>query len=41
MLDNTDYIMNNTFWIGVNPGMTDSMLDYMAETIIDAVKGSN
>ena len=40
-LDNTDYIMNNTFWIGVYPGMTDSMLDYMAETIFDAVKGSN
>ena len=36
-LDNTNYIMNNTFWIGVYPGMTDSMLDYMAETVTDAV----
>ena len=32
----TDYIMNNTFWIGVYPGMTDEMIDYMAKVIIDA-----
>ena len=32
-LNNTDYIMNNTFWIGVYPGMTDSMIDYMAQSI--------
>ena len=36
-LTNTDYIMNNTFWVGVYPGMTDEMIDYMAKTIIDAV----
>lgn len=36
-LDNTEYIMNNTFWVGVYPGMTDEMIDYMAKTIIDAV----
>ncbi|MDD6071791.1 MAG: lipopolysaccharide biosynthesis protein RfbH [Clostridiales bacterium] len=36
-LDNTEYIMNNTFWVGVYPGMTDAMIDYMAETIIKAV----
>ena len=36
-LDNTEYIMNHTFWVGVYPGMTDDMLDYMAKTIIDAV----
>lgn len=33
----TDRIMRDTFWIGVYPGMTDSMLDYMAETIRKAV----
>ena len=33
----TDSIMNNTFWIGVYPGMTDEMIDYMAKTIIEAV----
>ena len=37
-LDNTDYIMNHTFWIGVYPGMTDEMLDYMAQCIIEAVR---
>ena len=29
--------MNNTFWVGVYPGMTDDMIDYMAKVIIDAV----
>lgn len=29
----TDRVMNDTFWIGVYPGMTDEMLDYMADTI--------
>lgn len=37
-LENTDFIMNNTFWVGVYPGMTDEMIDYMAKTIIDAIK---
>mgnify|MGYP004550147249 FL=1 len=37
-LDNTDRIMRDTFWIGVYPGMTDSMLGYMAENIVGAVK---
>lgn len=37
-LSNTDFIMNNTFWIGVYPGMTDEMIDYMAETIQNAVQ---
>lgn len=36
-LDNTDFIMNNTFWVGVYPGMTDEMIDYMAEVIVEAV----
>lgn len=37
-LCNTDYITNNTFWVGVYPGMTDEMIDYMAQTIIEAVQ---
>ena len=37
-LDNTDRIMRDTFWIGVYPGMTDSMIRYMAENIASAVK---
>lgn len=37
-LENTDRIMNDTFWVGVYPGMTDEMIDYMAKTIIAAVE---
>ena len=36
-LTNTDFIMNNTFWVGVYPGMTDEMIDYMAKVIIEAL----
>jgi len=28
-LENTDYVMNNTFWVGVYPGMNDEMLQYI------------
>ena len=34
----TDEIMTRTFWVGVYPGMTDEMIDYMAKTIIEAVQ---
>lgn len=37
-LKNTDYIMNNTFWVGVYPGMTDEKIDYMARIIKEAVE---
>ncbi len=37
-LKNTDIIMNNSFWVGVYPGMTDEMIDYMAEKIKEAVE---
>ena len=36
-LENSDYVVNNTFWVGVYPGMTDTMIDYMAEVIKEAV----
>lgn len=36
-LTNTDRIMKDTFWIGVYPGMTDEMIDYMAKTLIRAI----
>ena len=36
-LDNTDYIMNNSFWIGVYPGMSNEMLNYMAQCIFEAI----
>ena len=36
-LEVTDFVMNNTFWIGVYPGMTNEMIDYMAQTILEAL----
>lgn len=33
----TDYIMENSFWIGVYPEMTDEKLDYMAKMIKNAI----
>jgi CDP-6-deoxy-D-xylo-4-hexulose-3-dehydrase len=32
-LVNTDRIMNDTFWIGVWPGLSFEMLDYVVESI--------
>lgn len=37
-LSNTDFIMENTFWVGVYPGMTDEMIDHMAEVITEAAQ---
>ncbi len=36
-LNVTDRIMNQSFWVGVYPGMTNEMIDYMAEIIIKAL----
>lgn len=36
-LDNTNRILNDTFWIGVYPGMTIEQLDYMAKIVKEAV----
>lgn len=40
-LNNTEFVMNHTFWVGVYPGMTDEMIDYMAKVIVDAVNTGN
>ena len=37
-LDETNFIMNNTFWIGVYPGMTEEKLAYMSKVIHEAVR---
>lgn len=37
-LANTDLIMERSFWVGVYPGMTDEMLEYMCTVIAEAVK---
>ena len=34
----TERTMNDTFWIGVYPGMTEDMIDYMAQIIKRAVQ---
>ena len=38
-LHNTDGIMERSFWVGVYPGMTEKMLDYMCDTIVNALSG--
>ena len=37
-LKNADVITNSTFWIGVYPGLSAEMIDYMVETIHDYVR---
>jgi CDP-6-deoxy-D-xylo-4-hexulose-3-dehydrase len=39
-LPNTDVVMNQFFWIGVYPGLTQSMLDFVAGTISEFVFAS-
>ena len=36
-LDQTEKIMNNTFWVGVQPSLSDDHIDYVAETINQAL----
>lgn len=37
-LETTDFIMRNSFWVGVYPGMTDEKIDYMAKIIRQALE---
>jgi CDP-6-deoxy-D-xylo-4-hexulose-3-dehydrase len=34
-LKNTDYVMDSVFWIGVFPGLSTEMLDYIAKAMIE------
>jgi CDP-4-dehydro-6-deoxyglucose reductase, E1 len=36
-LKNTDIVMNRTFWVGTYPGLTNEMLDFVAESIAEYV----
>jgi len=36
-LRNTDFVMDNVFWVGVYPGLTPAMLDFVASSIGDFV----
>ena len=38
-LKNTDIVMNDTFWLGVWPGLTVQMLDYVIECVNNILKG--
>lgn len=38
-LRNTDIIMHRSFWVGVYPGLTKQMLDYVIESISDYMSG--
>ena len=40
-LKNTDLVMNNSFWIGVYPGLDQKMLEYVAKTIEKFVSSHN
>jgi CDP-6-deoxy-D-xylo-4-hexulose-3-dehydrase len=33
-LPNTDFAMNNVFWIGVYPGLTSAMMEFVVDTIV-------
>ncbi len=37
-LTNSDRVMNEVFWIGVYPGLTEPMLEYMADSLHAAVR---
>lgn len=37
-LDNTDTIMNDTFWVGIHPALTEEMLEYTASVISSRLK---
>lgn len=36
-LEETDRIMSNSYWVGIYPGMSDEMIDYMAEAIKESI----
>lgn len=39
-LRNSDYVMENVFWVGVYPGLRPEQLDYMIESLRDAARSA-
>ena len=39
-LANTDLVMNGSFWIGVYPGLTDEMIEYVLASFAEFVDGA-
>jgi CDP-6-deoxy-D-xylo-4-hexulose-3-dehydrase len=37
-LENTNTVMNDTFWLGVYPGINNEHIDYIVEMIKDFIK---
>jgi CDP-4-dehydro-6-deoxyglucose reductase, E1 len=37
-LTNTDFVMTNTFWIGVYPGLTEAMIDYVIDVLHEVAR---
>ena len=37
-LKNTDFVMNNAFWIGVYPGLSEEMIDFVLSRFKEFVK---
>jgi CDP-6-deoxy-D-xylo-4-hexulose-3-dehydrase len=33
-LTNSDFVMDRVFWIGVYPGLTESMINYVIDSVI-------
>ena len=40
-LTNTDYIMNNTFWVGVYPGLTEEKLQFITDKIGEYIENAS
>ena len=39
-LEGADQVMRSTFWVGVFPGLTEQMIDFIAQTITGAVRSA-
>jgi len=39
-LPNTDFVMNNVFWVGVYPGLTKPMLDFIVDALCEFAANS-
>ena len=40
-IENADFVMKNTFWIGVYPGINDEMIDYIDSVFESFLKQFN
>jgi CDP-6-deoxy-D-xylo-4-hexulose-3-dehydrase len=38
-LANTDFVMKQVFWVGIYPGLTETMIDYLADVLRDFCTG--